>query len=130
MVFLLTRMLVLDIKDLQFLTYRNMKEVLLAYQGVAATKDVGAKAVLGAIAAGVASLVTQPLDTIKTGQMLDKSGRGSDESYIDGVKRIYGKFGLPGLYLGVAPRFFLCAIGGAFYFFANEWAKSVLLPPK
>ena len=87
---------------------------------------VGAKAVLGAVAAAVASLATQPLDTIKTGQMLDRGGRGSNESYGDGVKRIYRRLGLPGLFLGAAPRLGLCAIGGAFYFLANEYVMDLL----
>ncbi len=113
----------LPFNAVQFLTFRNLKEALVASQGgVHAT--VASKAVLGAIAAGLASLATQPLDTIKTAQMLDKTG--AEESYVDGVKRIYGRFGLPGLYLGLLPRFFLCAIGGSFYFFANEWSMSVL----
>lgn len=107
----------------QFATFRYLKEALKA---AGMTLGVPEKAFVGALAAGVASFVTQPLDTIKTSQMLDKSGRGANESYVDGVKRIYGHFGLSGLYLGVMPRFFLCFIGGAFYFLAEEWAKSVL----
>ena len=92
--------------------------------------QVWVKALLGAVAAGVASVVTQPLDTIKTGQMLDRGGRGSNEGYVDGVKRIYAKFGLQGLFLGATPRFFLCAIGGAAYFLANEAVKDLLFGPK
>lgn len=129
----------LPFNAVQFLAFRNLKEALSTIGVyVPGSKNVAFKAVLGAIAAGVASITTQPLDTIKTGQMLDKGGRGSDESYLDGVKRIYKRFGLPGLYLGASPRFFLCAIGGAFYFLANEYTKSLLmngvipaaLPPK
>ena len=106
----------------QFVTFRTLKETLKAGGFILNVQD---KALIGAIAAGVASVVTQPLDTIKTSQMLDKSGRNTNESYLDGVKRIYGRFGLSGLYLGILPRLFLCAIGGSFYFLAEEWAKSL-----
>lgn len=120
--------------SVQFVSYRNMKEILVASQG-GIHASVAAKAVLGAVAAGLASLTTQPLDTIKTAQMLNvkkKKGEkegGKDEageSYLGSASRIYGRFGFPGLYLGLLPRFFLCAIGGAFYFYANEWAMGVL----
>lgn len=112
----------------QFLAFRNLKEALVAASGGSAA-SVGAKAVLGALAAALASLATQPLDTIKTGQMLDRGGRGSNESYGDGVKRIYRRFGLPGLFLGATPRLGLCAIGGAFYFLANEYVMALLSQP-
>lgn len=112
----------------QFLAFRKLKEALVAASGGSAA-SVGAKAVLGALAAAVASLATQPLDTIKTGQMLDRGGRGSNESYEDGVKRIYRRFGLPGLFLGATPRLGLCAIGGAFYFLANEYVMALLSQP-
>lgn len=107
----------------QFVTFRTLKE---AVKSAGVIMNVPERALIGAVAAGVASVVTQPLDTIKTSQMLDKSGRGANESYLDGVKRIYSHFGLSGLYLGIMPRFFLCAIGGSCYFLAEEWAKSLL----
>lgn len=120
----------------QFLAYRNLKDVLVATQG-GTPASVSAKAILGAAAAGLASLCTQPLDTVKTAQMLNVKKRRAlegelrekeevEETYWGSASRIYRLFGLPGLYLGSAPRFSLCAVGGAFYFFANEWAKNVL----
>lgn len=120
----------------QFVSYRHMKDFLVASQG-GIHASVAAKAVLGAVAAGLASLMTQPLDTIKTAQMLNvKKGTkiegeqgGNEEggeSYFDSASRIYSRFGFPGLYLGLLPRFGLCAVGGAFYFYANEWAVGIL----
>ncbi|GAB5031376.1 s-adenosylmethionine mitochondrial carrier protein [Nannochloropsis oceanica] len=120
----------------QFVSYRHMKDFLVASQG-GIHASVAAKAVLGAVAAGLASLMTQPLDTIKTAQMLNvKKGTKIEgeqggkeeggESYFDSASRIYSRFGFPGLYLGLLPRFGLCAVGGAFYFYANEWAVGIL----
>jgi hypothetical protein len=116
----------LPFNAIQFLTFQNTKTWLRA-SGVHV--GVVEKALLGALAAGIAGLATQPFDVIKTAEMIDEREAGARrETWGGTVKRIYGRYGLSGLYLGLTPRLLLCGVGGAFYFLASEAVKGFFQP--
>jgi hypothetical protein len=83
---------------------------------------------IGAVAAGLAGLATQPLDVVKTKMMIEKDRTEASDGWWATFSKLRSDFGVPALYLGLWPRFWLCTIGGAFYFCAEEATKALLLP--
>lgn len=69
------------------------------------------QAVAGAVAAGLAGLFTQPMDVVKTQQMIDKEHKKEKAGWMSSVDSIYRRYGIKGLYLGTLPRFGLCKSG-------------------
>jgi solute carrier family 25 (mitochondrial S-adenosylmethionine transporter), member 26 len=88
-------------------------------------------AVSGFIACGIAALLTQPADVIKTKIMAnDESLRENAvvESSNVGtiVRNIYEKEGLKGFFVGLLPRLALVSIGGMIYFWAATLVEQML----
>lgn len=80
----------------------------------------------GAVAAGVASFTTQPFDTVKTCDMIDKEGTVAKQGFFGKARIIVRDFGVQGLFLGWLPRFALCSVGGSIFFAAEQLAKQLV----
>uniref|UniRef100_A0A0G4H4I6 Mitochondrial carrier protein n=1 Tax=Chromera velia CCMP2878 TaxID=1169474 RepID=A0A0G4H4I6_9ALVE len=79
-------------------------------------------AVAGFLAAALAALATQPLDTVKTREMTDEELENS--SLLEAFRKVWVEEGWRSLFAGLAPRIALVSVGGSVYFYANEFAKA------
>ena len=79
-------------------------------------------ALLGLVAAGLAALVTQPADTIKTRLMKEDA---AGETVIGMARKIVKASGWRGLYVGLGYRLLLVSIGGLIYFATLELTDGV-----
>eukprot|EP00611_Tribonema_gayanum_P030669 TRINITY_DN85_c6_g1_i2.p1 TRINITY_DN85_c6_g1~~TRINITY_DN85_c6_g1_i2.p1 ORF type:complete len:445 (-),score=144.41 TRINITY_DN85_c6_g1_i2:803-2137(-) len=86
-------------------------------------------ALLGALAAGAASLGTQPMDTTKTRIMtrtVPGQHSGGGGGVIESAIAVAKAEGIASLYLGALPRLLLVSTGGAFYFLGQELVRALL----
>ncbi|PXF48532.1 Solute carrier family 25 member 38 [Gracilariopsis chorda] len=71
----------------------------------------------GGLSGGLATLITQPVDVVKTRTQLSLKAMGSGPTrysgFIDGVSRIFNEEGIYGFFRGSSPRFFKRILGSA-----------------
>ncbi|CAM9315501.1 unnamed protein product [Ectocarpus sp. 4 AP-2014] len=111
------------------LVYETLQKAAARRKGPPGTKKKGAKAnpienmVIGAIAGGMGSLVTNPMDMIKTRMMT------SPELYagpMDAVWKALSKEGPQAFLKGATPRLLHKIPANAFFFVAYEFFRSIL----
>ena len=77
----------------------------------------------GAVAGGIAALVTTPIDVVKTRLMLD-SGKGHYRSVLQSFQKILKEEGFCGVWKGGLIRIVYTCIGGAIFFGSFEFFKT------
>ncbi|KAG5180367.1 mitochondrial carrier domain-containing protein [Tribonema minus] len=123
---------------IQFVAYDALKHALAVAAAAAAGAAGGGgggdahlmvDALLGALAAGAASLGTQPMDTTKTRIMtrtVPGQHSGGGGGVIESAIAVAKAEGIASLYLGALPRLLLVSTGGAFYFLGQELVRALM----
>ncbi|XP_076337706.1 mitochondrial S-adenosylmethionine carrier protein isoform X2 [Tachypleus tridentatus] len=82
--------------------------------------------ICGALAGGISSGITTPLDVAKTRIMLAEKGSFTSKGHILPVLRdVWKEKGLRGLFAGAVPRMIGISVGGAIFFGVYEKTKSI-----
>ena len=112
---------------ISFTAFSRLKEAYKA--SVGAPPNGLANAVLGAAAAGIAVLLTQPIDVIKTRLMTEEASKfAAYTGAIDCFFRMVGEEGASSLFKGLLPRLLYVAPFGAIQFAVNEQLRILLMP--
>mmetsp|Transcript_19330 Transcript_19330/g.37226 ORF Transcript_19330/g.37226 Transcript_19330/m.37226 type:complete len:274 (-) Transcript_19330:375-1196(-) len=104
---------------IQFPLWEGMKQEVGDWQGQPASPWQGA--VCGSLAGSLSAAVTNPLDMVKTRQMLGQSSGG----FTTTMSQVCGEEGAPALFRGVGPRTFWMGLGGFIFFGAYEKFSSL-----
>jgi solute carrier family 25 S-adenosylmethionine transporter 26 len=104
---------------IQFPLWEGMKQEVGDWQGQPASPWQGA--VCGSLAGSLSAAVTNPLDMVKTRQMLGQSSG----SFATTMSQVYSEGGATALFRGVSPRTFWMGLGGFIFFGAYEKFSSL-----
>mmetsp|Transcript_5196 Transcript_5196/g.12203 ORF Transcript_5196/g.12203 Transcript_5196/m.12203 type:complete len:115 (-) Transcript_5196:1344-1688(-) len=112
-------------RPLQVSFYERFRQDLAVLEGL--DNDIlplWQTALIGFTAAGLASVLTHPLDTVKTLQMVDSEyGKMTVGS---SIVKLYREEGAAGFFRGAAARVMLVSAAGLIFFWANESVKRIL----
>jgi len=104
---------------IQFPLWERMKKEVGDWQGRPTSPWQGA--VCGSLAGSFSASVTNPLDMVKTRQMLGQNSSG----FASTMSQVYGEGGALALFRGVGPRTFWMGLGGFIFFGAYEQFSSL-----
>lgn len=77
-----------------------------------------AAAIIGLLAAGIAAILTQPFDVIRTQMTTESANKG--RGIIDVIKKVYSSEGIPGFFNGSTERLLIVSFGGMIYFWSSS----------